>query len=171
MLRASDLWSAVAVNAKTGREINEALPLVRAHKQQAVADAAETVYVIALGTNDLSHTWLNTAASKAELVSRVEAVLAEAAGSLVIWTNTSFSRRKPGYPGRARRFNTLLAEVAARTPNMAIIDWYASHLPSSPLFASDGIHLSSTGFRRRARLTATLADQYAREFFAPAETS
>jgi hypothetical protein len=164
MLERSDLWSSVTVNGRNGRKIADAVPIVDRHQQNALADGVTSICVIALGTNDLSHTWLNTARARALLVARVESVVAAADGALVLWVNTSFSRRRPGYPGRARRFNALLDEVAERTHNLEVIDWYSTHGPRSPHFAADGIHLTSRGFLRRARLTARVANETARTF-------
>jgi len=163
-------WSGVVVNGRNGRKILEAVPLVTAHRELAASAGVDAMYVVALGTNDLSQTWLNTASDRAKLTARVESVIAAADGRLVVWMNTSFSRRNPGYPGRARRFNALLTEIAARTPNMRVIDWYAVQPPASSQFTPDGIHLSGRTYLRRARLTARMADQYSREFHAPEPT-
>lgn len=166
-LRRSDLWGSITVDGRNGRKIEAAVPLVAAHKAEAVAAGEPAVYVIALGTNDLSHTWLTRTSDRAEIAARIDRVIAAAGDSLVVWVNTSFSRRKPGYPARARRFNTLLAEAAGRTANLRIIDWYTAHPPASPLFTPDGIHLTNRGFLNRVRLMARLTDEYFRAWTPP----
>lgn len=159
------LWSSVVVDGRNGRKIAAAVPLVAAHRSRAATDGVDAAYVVALGTNDLAQTWLNTPSARDAITTKIAAVIAAADGALVVWMNTSFSRRRPGYPGRARRFNAILAGLATTVPNLRIIDWYAAMPPASPRFTPDGIHLSSAAYRRRVHLTARLADAHAREFF------
>ena len=72
-------------------------------------------------------------------------------GRCVVWTN--IWRPVQSGPG-FNLVNTVLADEAARRPNLRVVDWAAMVAANTHWLKPDGIHVSAAGNRARARAVA-----------------
>ena len=73
------------------------------------------------------------------------------AGRCVVWAN--IWRPVPSGPG-FNLVNAVLADEAARRPNLRVVDWAAMVAANTHWLTPDGIHVSAAGNRARARAVA-----------------
>ena len=123
----------IVVNAKLGRYMGQAAPLVA---QLVAQDPAPESFVIHLGSNG--------AARRSEVVDVIEA----AAGRRVVFVTVKVPRRWEG-PS-----NSAISEGVAGRPNARIVDWKraSSRCPGGEIQYDDGIHLQPDGAACYARL-------------------
>src|SRR4051794_28526206 len=101
--------------------------------------------VVELGTNDSP----DQAATFASYVRRVLAL----AGSrrCVVWVNI----HRPPYHGISYAgFNRVLDDIAASSPNLAVVDWNGMVGSGQAQVAPDGVHATPAGYRARAAAIA-----------------
>jgi GDSL-like lipase/acylhydrolase family protein len=129
---------------------------VSRHAQEGVAllrakgAALEPVVVLQLGTND-----------DPRFVSSFRALVREAmavAGPArcVIWVNIV---RPPAVGASYHGYNEVLVSVAARHPNLRIVDWVGMVRRNPWWLAPDGVHVSVGGYAARARAIAGTMSQ------------
>jgi len=123
------------VDAKIGRTSSEGLTALRLRLRRW-----HRVVIFDLGTND-SH------------VSALSRNLRAAARLIGDRRLIVFTLNRP----RATRFNRMVSRIAASIRTVALIHWHAI-AAREDLLSSDGVHPSTRGYRRRARL---IADQLA----------
>ena len=120
--------------------------------------ALGAITVVALGNND--------GADPALLAARVDAVMGALPGApVVVWVNLRTFR------DWVQTANTVLAEAAARWPNLEIADWSEISSPRPDLVAGDGIHLGAAGAAAMAELVGAHVDAAAARLAAPPPTS
>lgn len=120
--------------------------------------ALGAITVIALGNND--------GANPAILAARVDAVMGALPGApVVVWVNLrTFREWVP-------TANTVLAEAAARWPNLEIADWNAISNPRPDWVAGDGLHLGAAGAAAIAELVGSHVDVAAARLAPPPPTT
>lgn len=116
-----------------------------------------SIVVVALGNND--------GATPSILSPRVDAVMQALSGApRVIWVNLrNFRDWVPAA-------NAVLADAAARWPNLEIADWHALATPRPDLVAGDGIHLGPAGAAAMADLVGRHVDAAAARLAPPPST-
>lgn len=96
--------------------------------------------MVALGTNDVYNT-----IEPSRLDALIDRVMtATGPHRTVVWVNLHLRSMV-----RATAFNTALLRAAERHGNLIVADWQAD--PASTTLASDGVHLTTAGYRERAR--------------------
>jgi hypothetical protein len=130
------------IDAQTGRDIEAGLsPLKK------IVTGRDLV-VVALGTNDA-----RSGLTAAEADTRIDEMMALAAGKPVLWVNIYRSDTK-GTMAAADLFDQQLAAATNRYPNLTVLDW-SSYIQSRPeLMGADHIHLTSDGYVARAEWLA-----------------
>jgi len=105
--------------------------------------------VVALGTNDLL-----SRREKAYPAWIIEQMMLRAKGKPVLWVEVQYGGVHPDYVGRARRFNSALADAAKKYPNLSIAPWFAAYPSKTRSWERDGIHPTVSGYRTRAKFLA-----------------
>jgi lysophospholipase L1-like esterase len=139
----------VQISAQTGRSIPGGITALTALRESGFDSL---VWVVALGTNDI---WWNpscgcgiTPSAASNLIQRMLDAIGP--GRYVYWVNV----HRTDVPVAVAVFNQALAQAAVNRPNLRIVDWYGLSSANLGWFAGDGIHLSSTGYTRRAEQIA-----------------
>jgi hypothetical protein len=104
------------------------------------------VVVVSLGTNDAP----GTEANFGRLVRR--AVELVGADRCLVWATIV----RDGSPRAG--FNDVLADAATQNGNVRIVDWASLVADAPELLASDAVHGTPDGYRRRAEATARAVD-------------
>jgi len=123
----------VTVDAQVGRFTGPGISKLktkRAKKSQ--------IWVVALGTND--------SPSKSQTRKNVKEVMRHAGNRSVIWVNVV---RPGGYGG----VNRILSKADNARDNLSVLDWAAVIRSKSSLLTGDRVHLTSYGYKIRAKLT------------------
>jgi lysophospholipase L1-like esterase len=123
----------VDIDAKVGRQLAEALPLLR---ERIARGVLSDVVVIHLGNNGPFRE-----AQLADLLALLRDV------RHVVLINLKLPR---SYESR----NNDLISAAAADPRVRVIDWRTASLAAKGLFGGDGIHLTAAGARLYAGLIA-----------------
>jgi len=105
--------------------------------------------VVALGTNDLL-----SRREKAYPAWIIEQMMSRVKGKPILWVEVTYGGVHPDYVGRARRFNSALADAAKKHANLAIAPWFAAYPSKSRSWERDGIHPTVSGYRTRAKVLA-----------------
>jgi hypothetical protein len=105
--------------------------------------------VVALGTNDLL-----SRREKAYPAWIIDQMMSRAKGKPVLWVEVTYGGVHPDYVGRARRFNSALADATKKFPNLAIAPWFAAYPSKTRSWERDGIHPTVSGYRTRAAFLA-----------------
>lgn len=100
-------------------------------------------FVIALGSNDLQHSF-----RPAFFETSIREVMRLAAGRPVSWVTVYRSDRNY-YPRRAATFNAVLNRLATEYPNLTIVDWTTPLVANPAWQAFDKLHLEPVGYRAR----------------------
>ncbi len=126
-------WEAT-LDAQVGR----ATPIGIGNLVDRVSEIGGTV-VVALGTNDPP--------DPAAFSSRIDEVMAVAAGRRVIWVTIA----RAGYDG----MDDALVAAEPRWAKLRVIDWRPVIAAHPEMQAGDGIHLTPEGYQLRAQFVAT----------------
>jgi hypothetical protein len=141
-VKSTNKWSAVVSDCKLGRRALDGLSIVT----KALETRADySGVVVALGTNDLL-----SRREKAYPAWIIEQMMSRAKGKPVLWVEVTYGGVHPDYVGRARRFNSALADAAKKYPNLAIAPWFAAYPSKTRSWERDGIHPTVSGYRTRA---------------------
>ncbi|MDX6645751.1 MAG: hypothetical protein QOK40_1478 [Miltoncostaeaceae bacterium] len=132
-------WS-LREDVDVSRHAQDGVALVRAQ-----GAALEPVVVIQLGTNDDPR----FVSSFRSLVRETVAVAGPA--RCVIWVSIV---RPPAAGASYQGYNDALAAVAARHPNLRIVDWVGMVRRNPWWLAPDGVHVSVGGYAARGRAIA-----------------
>lgn len=114
-------------------------------------DAAERLWVVALGTNDISQ--YNDVE---QIVEQIESMLVSIPdGAPLIWINTYFADR----PGDTAEVNAAIEQVISSRANAAVVSW-DEVAPTDGVLRRDGVHPSSEG----AKVFASVVTQSVADF-------
>ena len=108
-----------------------------------LADKDVDAFVVALGSNDLQHSF-----RPVFFETSIREVMRLAAGKPVSWVTVYRSDRNY-YPKRAATFNQVLNRLAGEYPNLTIIDWSTALVANPSWQAFDKLHLEPVGYRAR----------------------
>lgn len=125
------------VDAKVGRFTSAGAQILASRE---ASGRLESLVLVALGTNDVYNT---IDAARLDLIID-RAMAATGPHRTVVWVNLHLRSTV-----RATAFNTALLRAAERHGNLIVADWQAD--PASRTLASDGVHLTTAGYRERAR--------------------
>lgn len=143
-IEASGRWRQTRFDSVPGRSIRQGARLLK-----KLPPAQDEVLMIALGTNDMLSRTSRTYPAYA-----IDLLMRRTAGRPVMWLTIEFDRTRPDWRSRGVRFNRELRKAAARWPNLTVADWSRHFEPlGASRFVSDGIHLTTTGYRKRANWT------------------
>lgn len=164
-LTARNIWSRVRVDAAIGRKIPRGVEIV---KDQMSRNPFTGGFIIALGTNDL----LSRRALSYHQAN-IESLLKAAKGKPVLWVNVTYSVRvHADYVERAKKFNALLVTLKKKYPNLSIASWFDHFPTTSPYWSvNDGIHISPSAYRDRARFVSSKAAAWWKRITAPPTTT
>lgn len=142
-------WKRITIDYRRGRRASDAVPVVRSRLK---ADRSVSAIVLALGTNDMlsrGEAWYPA--------SVIRRLMAETRGLPVLWVNLAFEPRvRPVQRARSAVFNRELRAATQSWPTLRIADWSRSFVPrGASRFIGDGIHLTTSGYRKRAAWTAS----------------
>ncbi len=98
-----------------------------------------TLVVIAVGTNDAMYHLSNEAFRR-----RVIEIMDAVKGRSVLWVNL----RTTAFARHSKRLNRVLSSVDRQRSDLTVANW--ADEPASRLLQSDGVHLTTTGYQRRA---------------------
>lgn len=121
------------VDAQVGRFTGPGIAKLRTNRARSAH-----VWVVALGTND--------GPSPTQARSNVRKVMRLAGEREVIWVNVV----RPGGYGKVNR---VLRQYDAKKENLTVLDWAAVIRSRSSLLTGDRVHLTSYGYKIRAKLT------------------
>lgn len=108
-------------------------------------DAAERLWVVALGTNDISQY-----DEVAQIVEQIESMLASIPEDApLIWVNTYFADR----PDDTAEVNSAIDQVVGARSNAAVVSWDQA-AANDGVLRSDGVHPSSDGAQVFASVVA-----------------
>lgn len=144
----------VTVNAKTGRQLTEAITTVIDPNSTngggtiaAKGSIADTV-VVDLGTNGID----NYAAN-------IDKLMTLMSGHTVYWLTLHAVGSGGNKTAVADNGNKILTQAVAKWPNLKLIDAASAVRTHPGWLAGDGVHLSAKGYKARAKLIAdTIAD-------------
>lgn len=108
-----------------------------------LADREVDAFVVALGSNDLQHSFRPAFFEKS-----IRDVMKLAAGRPVSWVTVYRSDRNY-YPRRAATFNAVLSRLAGEYTNLSIVDWSSALVANPQWQAFDKLHLEPVGYRAR----------------------
>ena len=128
-------------DARSGRPTAEGVQVLAA---RARAGQLPDVLIVGLGTNDRHR--------MADFGGHVDEVMRLAGGRQVIWIDLAYE------PVRDR-LNAVLAQKAARYPDLRTMEWDRHYWARPEWQASDRIHATTAGYRGRAELMAGTAEQ------------
>lgn len=152
-IEASGRWRQTRFDSVPGRSIRQGARLLK-----KLPPAQDEVLMIALGTNDMLSRTSRTYPAYA-----IDLLMRRTAGRPVMWLTIEFDRTRPDWRSRGVRFNRELRRAAARWPNLTVADWSRHFEPrGASRFVSDGIHLTTTGYRKRANWTTQQLKQWHR---------
>jgi lysophospholipase L1-like esterase len=148
------------VDGSGGRSVVETLP--NQQNGETVAKVFRAAgfrgcWVIALGTNDAANIAVGSGVDQR---TRIERILAVAAGEPVLWVDTRTLVTSGAYAEvNMQAWNDALAQAQADHPNLVVYPW--STVVQDGEYQRDGIHLTSAGYAARAR---GIADALAQAF-------
>ena len=108
-----------------------------------LADRRVDALVVALGSNDLQHSFRPAYFEKS-----IRDVMRLAAGRPVSWVTVYRSDRNY-YPRRSATFNAVRNRLAGEYPNLSIVDWSSALVANPQWQAFDKLHLEPVGYRAR----------------------
>ena len=124
----------LSIDAQVGRFTGAGISKLRTTQAKQAQ-----IWVIALGTND--------GPNPAQTQKNVNKVMLMAGKRSVIWVNVV---RPGGYGG----VNRVLHQADKSRSNLTVLDWASVIRSTSSLLTGDQVHLTSYGYRIRAKLTA-----------------
>lgn len=145
-LLAQGTFTDVIVDAAYSRNVSGIASTKRNGAKTIAAYLAERdvdAFVVALGSNDLQHSFRPAFFEKS-----IRDVMKLAAGRPVSWVTVYRSDRNY-YPRRAATFNAVLSRLAGDYPNLSIIDWSGALVANPQWQAFDKLHLEPVGYRAR----------------------
>ena len=158
------IWSRIVIDYRRGRKTPEG---TRVLARRLAATKNPTAIVVALGTNDmLSHS------EKDYPAGIINDLMSASEGLPVLWVNVNFSNIHPDWRLRASRFNRALRAARQDWPNLMIADWARAFVPKGRSnYISDGIHLSTSGYKTRATWMATEIARFGTSIIAATTTT
>ena len=131
-------WS-ITTDALKSRPTSAGVAII--DRQPSLADRL----VVELGTNDSPD-------QSAQFAGYVRHVLALAGSNrCVVWVNI----HRPPYNGISYAgYNRALDQIAATSPNLAVVDWNGMVSSNGALVGGDGVHATPDGYRARAAAIA-----------------
>ncbi len=118
--------------------------------KQLVAGGYHGCWVLALGTNDTADVYVGSNVGR---VQRIKEMMSVIGNQPVLWVGVkSLVPSGPYSETEMMLWNEALAEELPHYPNMRVYDWPA--VVQNSWFINDGIHYTSYGYVRRARLIA-----------------
>ena len=162
-LQRLNIWDEVVINAKVGRRTDQSLKVLSTSIPEDT-----TALVVALGTNDVISRRETSYPSWV-----INEVMEASDGLPVLWFNTEFSPTGRGdWRFRSRRFNRALRLAQAEWSNLVIADWYNYFVPKGKTrFQSDGVHLSPSAYKQRARFTESQVRQFGEQIVSATTTT
>jgi peptidoglycan/LPS O-acetylase OafA/YrhL len=114
-------------------------------------------WVIALGTNDTADIAVGSDVSLSERIKRMMSVIGN---EPVVWLNAkSLVSSGPYAESNMKKWNAALMQTCSGHPNMRVFDW--ASVAHDSWFQTDGIHYTTPGYAKRARLIAdALSDAF-----------
>ena len=131
------------VSSRKGRTTGEGIVVVNSN---AAAIERADVVLLGLGTNNIwGRVGNSRETARAEIERVTGAVLAIDPDTIVMWVDLSIE----SVGQRTRNFNDALDDVAAALSSVEVCEWRDSAVATPGTFASDGIHLTGSGYRAR----------------------
>lgn len=125
-------------------------PNADALAKQLVAHGYHGCWVLALGTNDTADVYVGSNVGRIQRIKEMMSVIGD---QPVLWIAVkSLVSRGPYAEQNMLLWDQALAQEQSQYPNMRIYDWPA--VVQKSWFINDGIHYTSYGYARRARLIA-----------------
>lgn len=152
-----DVWSRVTIDARNGRKASTGAGVISTY---LTPRWDVTAIVVAMGTNDMISNRNPSYPRKL-----IDAVMARTGDRPVLWVNLEFSSTvRPDWAIRATRFNRELRRAAERWPTLRIADWNSYFRSGSRVrFVADGVHLTTSAYRARARWLTERVRDFGRE--------
>lgn len=148
-------WGPIGIEARSSRRTLVAHSLatsgIDAIRRLRTLGFDAPIWIVALGTNDISSTTYSTAVAD-ELIDTMIAEIG--ANRRVVWVNV-FAKSSSSR-ARAVEFNDRLIVATERHPLLTIVDWYSLAL-AHPGWFVDNVHTNLTGAIARNELVASAA--------------
>ena len=166
-------WANVVVDGQYSRRVafptpNSSIRMsgVKTYLKLKDAGLNPDAVIVALGSNDVA---LET---KPEIYEKIIRDLMNTVGNVPVTWLTVNRRDTKAIAARSVVFNSVLVKLTAEYPNLVLSDWYSVINSNLKLMAWDKVHLTTTGYKLRAKSYQSLArDIYERYWVATAPTT
>lgn len=166
-------WANVVVDGQYSRRVafptpNTSIRMsgVKTYLKLKAAGLNPDAVIVALGSNDVA---LET---KPEIYEKIIRDLMNTIGNVPVTWLTVNRRDTKAIFARSVVFNTVLVKLANEYPNLVVSDWSAIINDNPKLMSWDKVHLTTTGYKLRAKSYQSLArDIYERYWVATAPTT
>ena len=166
-------WANVVVDGQYSRRVafptpNSSIRMsgVKTYLKLKAAGLNPDAVIVALGSNDVA---LET---KPEIYEKIIRDLMNTIGNVPVTWLTVNRRDTKAIAARSVVFNSVLVKLTAEYPNLVLSDWYSVINSNLKLMAWDKVHLTTTGYKLRAKSYQSLArDIYERYWVATAPTT
>ena len=166
-------WANVVVDGQYSRRVafptpNSSIRMsgVKTYLKLKAAGLNPDAVIVALGSNDVA---LET---KPEIYEKIIRDLMNTIGNVPVTWLTVNRRDTKAIAARSVVFNGVLVKLTAEYPNLVLSDWYSVINSNLKLMAWDKVHLTTTGYKLRAKSYQSLArDIYERYWVATAPTT
>ena len=166
-------WANVVLDGQYSRRVafptpNSSIRMsgVKTYLKLKAAGLNPDAVIVALGSNDVA---LET---KPEIYEKIIRDLMNTIGNVPVTWLTVNRRDTKAIAARSVVFNSVLVKLTAEYPNLVLSDWYSVINSNLKLMAWDKVHLTTTGYKLRAKSYQSLArDIYERYWVATAPTT
>ena len=166
-------WANVVVDGQYSRRVafptpNSSIRMsgVKTYLKLKAAGLNPDAVIVALGSNDVA---LET---KPEIYEKIIRDLMNTIGNVPVTWLTVNRRDTKAIFARSVVFNTVLVKLTTEYPNLVLSDWSAIINDNPKLMSWDKVHLTTTGYKLRAKSYQSLArDIYERYWVATAPTT
>ena len=166
-------WANVVVDGQYSRRVafptpNTSIRMsgVKTYLKLKAAGLNPDAVIVALGSNDVA---LET---KPEIYEKIIRDLMNTIGNVPVTWLTVNRRDTKAIFARSVVFNTVLVKLSTEYPNLVLSDWSATINDNPKLMSWDKVHLTTTGYKLRAKSYQSLArDIYERYWVATAPTT
>jgi lysophospholipase L1-like esterase len=166
-------WANVVVDGQYSRRVafptpNTSIRMsgVKSYLKLKAAGLNPDAVIVALGSNDVAME------SKIKVYEKIIRDLMDTIGNVPVTWLTINRRDTKRIHARSVIFNSVLIKLTAEYPNLVLSDWYSVINSNLKLMAWDKVHLTTTGYKLRAKSYQSLArDIYERYWVAAAPTT